>query len=366
LNQIKICFINPKSNSLYFPDLPIEHGGAETQLYFFSQEIAKNDDFHVSVILNGPREDDFFLGENLRGFRVPLIKGLQSKIDFQYCMKRVNADIYIQRGGGSITKEVAFFCRWARKKFIYWVASDADVDPEIRQPDSGHNRWFEWGMKNASLIISQTKHQKHLLVKNYNKESILLPKGFPNISKSNASKSIILWVGRLHPVKRPELFIELARLIPDEHFVMIGPVYNEITKSTYEKCSEIWSNLDNFEYIPECPLNEIQKFFNEAKILVNTSIHESYPNTFVQAMLGSSPIASLNHDPDNIIRDHKLGVPPYADFNQFADHIKILLNHPSERLECGKNAFEYVIKNHDLSKVSNQLAAIFRNLIKSK
>jgi glycosyltransferase involved in cell wall biosynthesis len=48
-------------------------------------------------------------------------------------------------------------------------------------------------------------------------ESRVVPNGFfINTSIMNEKKKHILWVGRCAPVKQPDLFIELAKRIPEK------------------------------------------------------------------------------------------------------------------------------------------------------
>ena len=75
--------------------------------------------------------------------------------------------------------------------------------------------------------------------------------------------------------------------------------------------------INNFSKINEIPKNvkiikfmnniQIQKKISEAKILINTSLFEGFPNTFLEAGLQKTPIISLHSNPDNILNKLQAG-----------------------------------------------------------
>ena len=42
---MKVCFISPGATSIFFPDMPPTHGGAEAQLSLFGRELARRSGF---------------------------------------------------------------------------------------------------------------------------------------------------------------------------------------------------------------------------------------------------------------------------------------------------------------------------------
>ena len=71
------------------------------------------------------------------------------------------------------------------------------------------------------MVISQTKKQAELLQKNFNINSTTISNAHYIPELSGESKSSILWVGRAHPMKRPEVLLELAKSFKNEKFVMV-------------------------------------------------------------------------------------------------------------------------------------------------
>jgi glycosyltransferase involved in cell wall biosynthesis len=61
------------------------------------------------------------------------------------------------------------------------------------------------------------------------------------------------------------------------------------------------SKLPNLEFIEKVPYHEVQEHYDTAKIFVNTSTFEGFPNSFIQAGLGKTSLLSMCVDPDGMI-----------------------------------------------------------------
>lgn len=363
---VRVCFVTPNAAATFFPELESVYGGSETQTYHNSVRLATYPDMDVHVIANGPPE---WLPRVARGVTVhftPIQRGLRSKLALQRSMRAVDADVYIQQGIGSVTKEVAFHGLVCRRRFVYWAASDFDIDPAVGRTDLNRNRWFEWGMRRADLRVAQTEHQSELFREILGRGSVLVRNAFPAREPSRLEREFILWVGRFVPVKRPELFVELARRIPRERFVMIAPPPpGDEPGIWYEKQAAQAALVPNLDHIPGIPPGEIDSYFDRAKIFVNTSATEGFPNTFVQAMWAGTPLASLDFDPDGLIAGGGLGVGPAEDFDGFTDAVRILAADEERRVGCSQAAYATAKRDHDVARNMDSLVDHLKQLIES-
>ncbi|HIP49839.1 MAG TPA: glycosyltransferase family 1 protein, partial [Candidatus Pacebacteria bacterium] len=95
---------------------------------------------------------------------------------------------------------------------------------------------------------------------------------------------------------------------------------------------------------------EIQKYYDKAKLFVNTSDHEGFPNSFVQACLGSTPIVSYKVNPDNFLVKRNVGYFADGDRAKLFELVQDGLKNEMIWKDKSKNCFKYVKKYHDLKK----------------
>ncbi len=158
------------------------------------------------------------------------------------------------------------------------------------------------------------------------------------------------------------MLLELALNLKSEHFTMICP-YNKKDKVEWEKLKQKANDIGNITFIEKVPFNEIQDYFNKAKLFVNTSDYEGFPNTFLQSAQAKTPIVSLNVNPDNFITEKECGIFADGDFNKMVEETKKLLQNEFKLENKGENCLNYLKKNHDITIVVKQLEQIINKTI---
>ena len=106
--------------------------------------------------------------------------------------------------------------------------------------------------------------------------------------------------------------------------------------------------VKNLKLIKKVPFDEIQKYFDEAKIFVNTSESEGFPNTFIQAGLAATPIASLKVDPDSFIQSNNCGNACHDDYQDLKRSISQMLTNVDIWKTKSQNILSYIKKNHNI------------------
>lgn len=99
-----------------------------------------------------------------------------------------------------------------------------------------------------------------------------------------------------------------------------------------------------------------------AKVFVNTSTVEGYPNAFVQSMIGATPILSLNVDPNGILHEQHLGICADGYARALRDTLRSLLDDDEMRAAMGARAFQYAREHHDIMKVAERFVAQLRGV----
>ncbi len=362
--KIKICFFSPASYPFFNNDNKSIHGGAEFQIFLLARYISKNPLFKVTFIVGdyGQKEKENF--ENihlLKTFKLSVKESFISKVinafRLFFIYNKIKPDILITTSANSITGLTAFYKSLYKKKLIYRTASDIDVNKQWIKTHIITGKLFQYGMENADIVTVQSKKQQVWAQKYHHIKAVLLKNAFPVKPFQNQEKKFILWVSRFAPMKNPELFLNLAQEIPKEKFVMICP-YNPTDYKKWKILKNKIQNIPNLTFIEKVPFSEIQDYFNQSKLFVNTSDFEGFPNTFLQAAQGKTPIISLNVNPDNFIDEYNCGIFCHNDFKQLVEQTKKLLQNPDKIDLKGKNAYRYLKENHDINKIGKQLENI--------
>ena len=218
---------------------------------------------------------------------------------------------------------------------------------------------FTWSLHRAKTVITQNVSDREELLQTTGIDSVVIANGHRFAELSDVGRQSILWVGRSDRIKGPYRFIDLAKRIPSERFVMI--CQKATADDSYDKLIEEAHSVDNLEFIERVDFDEVDRYFQSAKVLVNTSDSEGFPNTFVEACKCGTAILSLNADPDDFLTRFSCGVVCDGNEQQLADGLQSLLDQ-NRYIEMGKNGRRYAEERHDISKIVEQYKEIFKGL----
>jgi len=281
-------------------------------------------------------------------------------------LKKADAEVYYHNCAEYVTGQVALWCKQNNKPFIYTVASDADCDIKLPNLKSKREEYlFKYGLTHASLVITQTKAQQVLLQNNYGISAEVInmpgtpPRQTPSFNRNNLfNNKKVIWVGRLHKVKRIEWLIDIANKMPDILFEVIGPIDD---KSDY--INEILPRLtkaNNINYKGKISRLDMPDIYQNATILCCTSIYEGFPNTYLEAWSYGVPVITTI-DPDNIIKDKQLGFH-VTEKDNFPEHIKKIMQDKEKWQLASFNSQKYYLENHDQEHVMKKFENVFQNI----
>ncbi|MGI6086031.1 MAG: glycosyltransferase, partial [Acetivibrionales bacterium] len=164
---------------------------------------------------------------------------------------------------------------------------------------------------------------------------------------------------------------DLAKRVPEEKFLIIMPHARKGDAAADEEINKIMAEvrqaadeLENLQYIESVPFNEIQAYYNAAKLFVNTSEYEGFPNSFIQSCIGKTGILSYRVNPDKFITRYRAGYLCDDNPEKAADYIKNL--DPEKIRDIGNNAYTYVVMNHDIEEIGKRYIRDFIELTDSK
>lgn len=312
-----ICFVGLRN----LPVLAREYGehgagGAEVQQTLLAKALARRG-LRVSMIVADYGQPD---GASWHGVKTYKASGLEEGIPvvrfihprwtrLWSAMKRAAADIYYASCAGALVGQVAMFTRAHSARLVFRVASDTDCDPRALLIRHGRDKLlYRYGLQRADAVLAQTPHQQALLLRNFARSSCVIP------SLTDCERSALsfrdrdigaLWVGNMRALKRPELFLELARSLPDVAFHMIGgpmPDAGEL----FERLRAASARMPNLTFHGAVAYHAIGDFYARARVLVGTSAIEGFPNTYLQAWSHGTPVVAYL-DPQQLLARNGLG-----------------------------------------------------------
>lgn len=221
-------------------------------------------------------------------------------------LRRANADIYYASCAGMHLGLLAMFCQKYGRKFVFRVASDTDCESDkllIRYWRD--KKLYEYGLRRADGILAQSLKQQHAVLRNYGLHSQVAGMLVDPPEREAWRDVDVLWVNNLRQLKRPDLFLALAKRLPQLKFHMIGgaqPGAGEL----FEKIRQEAADLSNVTFHGRVPYHEMSDKYASARVFVNTSDTEGFPNSYLQAWIRGTPVVAF-FDPDAVIRHENLG-----------------------------------------------------------
>lgn len=361
MKKIGICFISPKVYPLFNPDIQAIFGGAEVDVYMLATELAKDTDFAVSCIVADYGQPD----EEFRE-RVRLLKSL----DFAQnpltgarkiwrALKRADADVYLMKTASPGVPLGRCFCRKFDRRFVYRTAHEDECNGAYVKKHPLLGRLFIRSLKKADLVFAQNQSDARSLRSLYGIESLSIPNAHRIPEMTNRDRKWILWVGRSADFKHPERFLKLAKPFPQEQFVMICQKATDDMQ--YDSLRHNAQHIDNLTFLERVGFREIDAYFEQAKVFVNTSDAEGFANTFIQACKAATAILSYSVNPDGFLDDCRCGIACGGSEAQLAEQLQHLLAE-HRYIELGSNGRQYVKEHHDVTVLINRYKSYFKKI----
>jgi len=368
-----ICFVAPNAYPILSKDPNIKIvGGAELQQCMVARALSRRGYSVSMVCLDFGQPDDLRI-DGIRVFKahrpdegIPILRFFYPRAtSIWQAMKKAKADIYYQRCASFLTSLVLLFCQHTGKKMIFSVASDSDLIPGKQLIRYKRDILiYEWGLNHADVIIVQSHRQQELCKKNYNRDSVCIH-SYYELSPSdpgNHKETDVLWVGTIKPAKQPERFIELALRMPKFRFKMVGgPSKCNELDPYYLNIKGQAAKVHNLEFVGFVPYIDIDKYFNETYIYVNTSAYEGFPNTFLQSWFRSIPTMSFL-DINIVYEGQNVGFN-VSSIDELVLKIEELLSSPKQYAAAGKLCKKYAEKFYSAEKIIDEYEKLFISLV---
>lgn len=286
-------------------------------------------------------------------------------------LKQIKPNLAIQRLSSNVSYVIGKYCKKNNCKFI-WICTD-NMSPykdfHIRKfkksstlGTTSFATYFSFmlnarlmdhlrnkGMRKVDIAFTQNEYQHQKVKEEFGIESKRMISGhkIPKhciSEKERFELKTVIWCGNFGKNKRPELFVELANTLTDNNIrlIMIG---DHSDRSYVE--SILKHKPSNLMATGQVTFEESLSFFDEASLLVNTSLLEGFSNTYIQAWLRGVPTVVFGADPNNVIKNNKLGFVA-RDINDANDFITKLFASFDDYNSVSKRVKTFALENHTI------------------
>ncbi|MCW4051437.1 MAG: glycosyltransferase family 4 protein [Candidatus Bathyarchaeota archaeon] len=232
------------------------------------------------------------------------------------------------------------------------------LTPVHRARIEAERRLLSHACNGADALFSQA----HFLVTKARKLfNISKPIGFlPNPvpiyggSVEKSSQPQVCFLARWDPQKRVELFFEQSRMFPDVRFIAMGHSHDALKDHELRERYRDIPNLVLTGFVSE---EEKSRILAESWALVNTSIREALPVSFLEALAHETPIIS-GENPDGLTK--KYGYHVTGD--DYASAIRYCLE-DKDRTRKGREGRRLVENLYHVDKVIDRHIKVYENLL---
>ncbi len=359
---IKVCFVCPKAYPLFAPETGGIFGGAEVDLYLLGVQLAVDEDFDVSFVVGDYGQNDGKVIDNITFFKSLRFdrKSLADPLKIWGAMKRSDADVYMLETMSPGLLLVWLFCAVSGKKYAFRTAHTNHCDGTYLRKHPLTSFLYRLAVKKAAALITQNQSDAVEIEKNYGLRALVVPNAHRLVEQSRKRGDYILWVARSASFKNPYIFLELAVSLPQYKFVMICPA--AFGDKDYQRLKNTAAAIDNLEFIEGVGFFDVEKYFADARLFVNTSENEGFPNTFIQAAKAGVPIVSYKVNPDDFLNVYDCGRCARGDYVRLAALVSQIADNERLNASLGENALKYVKEHHDIENIAVVYKEIFRKI----
>jgi glycosyltransferase involved in cell wall biosynthesis len=203
-----------------------------------------------------------------------------------------------------------------------------------------------------------------LLAQNYGRQADAVIPNFHPPAAEQPDKSApltVVWIANLKRWKRPEVFVRLAQALqdlPGVRFLMLGEAPTGGKGAGW--CAALLQSIEatpNLTFLGHRTPDEVNQTLARASIFVNTSVHEGFPNTFVQAWLRDAVVVSLTVNPDQVLDAHGIGIHAQTE-EGLEKSVRHLLTEPALRAGYAQRGRAYARSTHSVRNIDRLMEMI--------
>jgi len=352
----RICFVSMEVYPNLKPGAAKEAGGAGFQLLELAREL-QNRDVPISFVV-GDYGQSFH--EDIEGFSLfrankvaydrSIIRGLANLGRLFKAMRAARADHYVLRSTRFLSFFVMLYSRLLGARYTFMVASRPHcLRGELESISPVIQRLYEWSLKGAHLVTVQTKEQQDLIKATFGIEAPIVPNGIVVPQFEGPPSEVpfdFSWIASFKIAKRADHLIEIARLLPNRRFLVVGGPGPDQEYS--RRLTDTLETLPNVTYEGFVTPDIVGDCYTRSRVFLNTSDWEGFPNGYLYAWSRGIPACSLSIDPDGAVTRDELGIVE-PDLKKLTEILDNLLNDPDRYSAMARRCHDHVREQHSVA-----------------
>jgi glycosyltransferase involved in cell wall biosynthesis len=349
---MKFLFLSSHAHFVLDPTCAFVSGGAELQVALLARELAARK--HSVVVVGGDTgQRDGVVFDSVRTrvggkFQTGALFDTARGVPQVLRILREEQPDWVLILGWTTWLFLLWLARLGRYRLGFICGLDTEVNGEFRRQYPVRGALLEFAIRRANQRFAMSLYQQEQFARMGQTCGFYRNLVLDRFQKRGEQKSVdLLWVARCQPIKQPHKFLDLVESVPDRRCEMICPAEDQKLFASVQTRA---AKLPNLRFLNPVPYREIQQHYDHARILVNTSSFEGYPNSFIQAGLGYTAILSLNVDPDGVLEKFGAGWCAHGDSDQFKRLGSAALQSTEKLRSAQKSAARFVSDWHDNNK----------------
>jgi glycosyltransferase involved in cell wall biosynthesis len=293
-----------------------------------------------------------------------VVGGVLEALRIWRALRAADARITIVRGASPALGVASAFCRLHRRALIFSSSNNSDFTLE-RMSSRVHRALYRIGLRLADAVVVQSNDQALLAQQRFRSlRRVAQIPSFAEVPPSSTNThrpDSFLWFSRVAPYKRPMRYVDLARALPEAHFVMI-PVPDDPRFPELGAVRAAAPEVPNLELHDPVPHEQLSRLIARAAAVVNTSAYEGMPNAFLEAWARGVPVLTLEFDPDAVVARNGLGISAGGSWDRFVEGARELWERRLQREDLANRVRTYVGTAHSMNAVGSRWSELIGEL----
>lgn len=369
---MKICFVGACNLAVLASEYRQHQiGGESVQQTLLARALAQRG-HDVSMVVQDYGQRDGAEWDGIRVYKtyrpaagLPVVRFFHPRWTGMWsAMARADADLYYVSESGMHVGLAALFCKRHRRRYVFRTASDMDCEPRRLRLNNARDRWlYEYGLRRADAILVQSAMQAEALARHYRLASRVARMMVEKAQPAAARDIDLLWVSNIRRLKRPERILRLADDFRDARVHLAGGPMTG-SEALFRDVMQAATLRRNVTFHGRLSYQDTSDLYGRARVLVNTSDIEGFPNAYLQAWARGVPVITLI-DPDGVIAREGLGVAA-AGPDALADAVRSLLNSPAAWQAASDRCRSFIAREFGDDKVLSVYLDAFERALRTK